>query len=251
MSGTLALIFLLWGPSTDPNSPPEYRRSVLTPGVQRYTLPDDIPNREFYMARNRLDQGYKPSGGSPVGYDYSALPAQTMAECQAYLKSHYQFYEEVAKSRNQTIKAARCINIPIGKMLDAFHDDGYDDQGNRADAFRLRDIPKLPKQVGPDCANMRPYYPELAAEGGVDAFTVAECSSSKEADGYWHHQNCRITSVTLQKDGKPTKKKGSLKDFAASALTFLGRSCSALHGEPTTSPDVYIYRVNYIMRKSD
>ena len=240
MSGMLALIFLLWGPSANPNSPPEYRRSVLTPGDQRYTLPENIHNREFYIARFRLQQGYQPSAGTPIGYDFSALPARTMTECQAYLKSHYQFYEEVAKSRNQTIKAARCINIPIGKMLDAFHDDGYDDQGNRADAFRLRDIPKLPERVGPACAQITDLdYPVEAQIANVGGWLKIECQIYEGNDGYRHNRNCKIKAV---------QNKTTEEYFTNSTLNYETRRC--WKGDPAPDPDgkPYVWTDEYAIQ---
>lgn len=237
MSGTLALIFLLWGPATQPGNPPSYTRSVLAPGDERYTLPPNTPNREFYLARNRLQQGYNPQGGTPVGYDFSTLPANTLPECQAYLRSHYRFFEEAAESDNRVIQDARCVLIPPGKMLGVFHDGGYDEAGNKADAFRLLDIPAAPKQEGPSCANMKPNYPEEAEDLGIEAQTVAECSSSKQADGYWHHQNCRITSVTTEK--------GYKKAFSSATMDFLHWSCSAQPGDATGTPGVYVYHVDY------
>ncbi|MCL1515219.1 energy transducer TonB [Parasaccharibacter sp. TMW2.1890] len=227
MSGTLALIFLLWGPATQPGNPPSYTRSVLAPGDERYTLPPNTPNREFYLARNRLQQGYNPQGGTPVGYDFSTLPANTLPECQSYLRSHYRFFEEAAESENRVIQDARCVLIPPGKILGVFHDGGYDDAGKQVDAFALLDIPAAPKQEGPACARITyPDWPQEAQEDNVEGHVDARCEIYEDSDGYRRNRNCTV--VKKKKNNHFTE----LYDNAV--LDFVNIAC--WKGEPSPDP---------------
>ena len=241
--GTLALIFLVWSSASQPGSSPNYSRSVLTPpepGESAEFLDPATPMHDFYDAKARLEGGNEVSGevGSLAGRPaFATLPARTLSECRTYLRTHYRFYEEAAESAGHVIQDARCMVIPPGKHLSPYFPGGYGLDGKPQDPFGLVDIPAPPKQEGPACATMRPEYPEDAEDLGIEAQTVAECSSSKQADGYWHHQNCRITSVTTEK--------GYKKSFSASALDFLHWSCSAQPGDATAKPGVYTYHVDY------
>lgn len=242
MPGTLALVFLLWGAAPAPDQPPNYTRSVLTPGEQRYTLPQGVPDREFHIAENRLQQGYLPQGGVPVGTDYSTLPAKTMTGCLSYLKTHGQYFEEAAESMGKVIQDARCMMIPNGKMLGQFHDGGYGENGERANAFSLVEVPQEPKMEGPICANIRPEYPkvaqeELAPSDSWDATVQEECISTKGGDGYWHPHSCRAISVKSEK--------GYEKPFLNSADTYLKEACFKDLGATTPTPGHNIYTVSY------
>lgn len=239
MSGTLALIFLLWGPATQPGNPPSYTRSVLAPGDERYTLPPNTPNREFYLARNRLQQGYNPQGGTPVGYDFSTLPANTLPECRAYLKSHYHFFEEAAESENRVIQDARCVLIPPGKILGPFHDGGYDEAGNRTDAFRLLDIPAAPKQEGPSCARITyPDFPEEAQIENVEGHVDAQCQIYEGTDGYRRNRNCAI--VRQRKNRNHTTEL-----YEESVLYFVNSVCWKGEPGPTSDGPLHLWHYDF------
>lgn len=246
--GTLALIFLVWSSASQPGSPPNYSRSILTPpepGESAEFLDPNAPMHDFYDAKTRLEGGNEVSGevgplaGRPA---FATLPAKTLAECRAYLKSHYRFYEEAAESAGHVIQDARCMVIPPGKHLSPYFPGGYGLDGKPQDPFGLVDIPAAPKQEGPACANMRPEYPSeaqesLAPSDNWEAEVEAECSSSKEADGYWHHKNCKVLKTTSEPRYQ--------KYFSKSALDFLYWSCSAQPGDATDTPNIYRYHVNY------
>lgn len=237
-AGTLALIFLLWGPATQPGNPPSYTRSVLAPGDERYTLPPNTPNREFYLARNRLQQGYNPQGGTPVGYDFSTLPANTLPECQSYLRSHYRFFEEAAESENRVIQDARCVLIPPGKMLGVFHDGGYGLDGKPQDPFGLVDIPAAPKQEGPSCAQItHPDYPEEAQEDNIEGHTETECQIYEGPDGYRHNRDCKI---------RPTQNKTS-KFFTEASLYFETERCWKGNPAPDPNGKPHVWQEDYTL----
>lgn len=144
--GTLALIFLVWSSASQPGSPPNYSRSVLTPpepGESSEFLDPNVPMHDFYDAKARLEGGNEVSGevgplaGRPA---FATLPAKTLAECRAYLRTHYRFYEEAAESAGHVIQDARCMVIPPGKHLNPYFPGGYGLDGKPQDPFGLVDI---------------------------------------------------------------------------------------------------------------
>lgn len=231
--GTLALIFLVWSSASQPGSPPNYSRSVLTPpepGESAEFLDPATPMHDFYDAKARLEGGNEVSGevgplaGRPA---FATLPAKTLAECRAYLRTHYRFYEEAAESAGHVIQDARCMVIPPGKHLSPYFPGGYGLDGKPQDPFGLVDIPVAPKQEGPACAQItRPNWPQEAQEDNVEGHVDARCEIYEDSDGYRHNRNCTV--VKKKKNNHFTE----LYDNAV--LDFVNTAC--WKGEPSPDP---------------
>ena len=147
MSGTIALIFLLWSATTQPGTPPIYHRSVLTPpdpGESSEFLDPNIPMHDFYDAKGRLEGGYDTTGELGFGSGrtiFSNLPVSTLPSCRLYLRSHYSSFEEAAESKGQVIQDARCVIIPPNGHLTPYLPGGYGLDGKPQDPFRVLRTP--------------------------------------------------------------------------------------------------------------
>ncbi|MCX8667081.1 hypothetical protein J3T99_05580 [Acetobacteraceae bacterium B3987] len=241
--GTLALIFLVWSSASQPGSPPNYSRSVLTPpepGESTEFLDPNAPMHDFYDAKARLEGGNEVSGevGPLAGRAaFATLPAKTLAECRAYLKSHYRFYEEAAESAGHVIQDARCMVIPPGKHLSPYFPGGYGLDGKPQDPFGLVDIPAAPKQEGPACAQItRPDWPQEAATSGVEGHADTECQVYQGDDGYRHNRNCKVVS-------KHDEMFSNL--YAEAALDFESERCWKGDPAPTSDGQPHLEHHNF------
>lgn len=193
-AGTVALIFLLWAPSSSPGSMPNYSRSVL-PSLQAGEEPSHIKRNpihpDFTDARIRLEGGYNTTGSLVDSNPAATLPVKTLQGCRSYLRSKGRYYEAAAESMGHVIQDARCVMIPDGKMLAPYHG-AYAIDGKEQDPFAVIENPA--EQPGA-CLHTPLAYPEDMEEKGIEASVRLKCYVYKAPDGLWHRRDCRFSDI--------------------------------------------------------
>lgn len=248
-AGTVALVFLLWGPPASPGGSPSYQRSALPaaqPGEQTAFLRPGTFKYDFYDARARLEGGLNSTGSfeGNVG-PFHKLPAHTLQGCRAYIRAHIHDYEDAAEGMGKVIQDARCVTIPPGHMLGHYTVGGYNIDGQKEDPFAVIENPA--EQPGA-CLNVPVTYPEEMEMQSLEASVRLKCHVYKDPDGYWRDRDCSFFDIdghtaSSRKDNYIHER----EDFIDSALDYEQNRCRTEEPDLKQGEDTEIVKLSFTL----
>lgn len=248
-AGTIALVFLLWGPPASPGGSPAYQRSALPaaqPGEQTTFLRPGTFKYDFYDAKARLEGGLN-STGSFAGNNapFLKLPAHTLQGCRAYIRAHIRDYEAAAEGMGKTIEDVRCIVIPPKKMLGHYTVGGYGMDGQKEDPFA---VVKNPAEQPEACLHVPVIYPEEMEIQALEASVRLKCQVYKDDNGYWRDRNCTFFDM----DGHTGSPKTDnyihdREEFIDSALDYQQSRCRTEKPDLKPGEDSEILKLSFTL----
>lgn len=248
-AGTVALVFLLWGPPASPGGSPGYQRSALPaaqPGEQTAFLRPGTFKYDFYDARSRLEGGLNSTGSfeGNVG-PFHKLPAHTLQGCRAYISAHIHDYEDAAEGMGKVIEDARCVVIPPGHMLGHYTVGGYNIDGQKEDPFAVIENPAEQPDA---CLHTHLDYPEEMENEYLEASLTFTCHLHKDSLGFLRFRDCHFISM----DGHPASNQNDSyiqerADSIGSALAYLSQSCLHNPTKDDKDGDVHTMGVHFTL----